>query len=144
VNDTLTPEQVEAIGDHLANANGLALDESVARWYRKDVAALLADHDALTAEVERLLAPVEPCICHWTPDMDGPAEDCPQHGRPYSDWVGAVDTLELRVADMTARAEAAERKVAAVRAVVTGPLTGENTTEQWFATIRALLDTEAH
>jgi len=42
-----TPAEHRARAEsHLASANAIALDETVARWYREDVPALLADLDA--------------------------------------------------------------------------------------------------
>jgi len=81
VADIPTPEQVEAIGDRLAIANGLAPDESMARWYRKDIAALLAAYDALAAEVlaahgEQHIATVDGDLWCTTCDRTiGSAED---------------------------------------------------------------------
>ena len=38
-----------------------------------------------------------PCTCPpWHPDMDGPEEDCAQHGRPYASWVEYARELEQR------------------------------------------------
>lgn len=51
--DNATPD-LDAIRARLSNANGLALDESVARWYRTDIPTLLAALDEARAEVRRL------------------------------------------------------------------------------------------
>lgn len=75
--DTVNGPQIanldlDAIRARLTNANSLALDESVARWYRTDVPALLA-------EVERLWA--RP----WKPsDGDSRCQEC---GMAYEPWV---------------------------------------------------------
>lgn len=37
---------------------------------------------------------VEPCACPTGPNADGPVEDCPRHGRPYTFWVARADDLD--------------------------------------------------
>jgi hypothetical protein len=52
----------------------------------------------------------EPCICKPPPITEGPEEDCPRHGRPYSYWVEGVSVLGARVGDLTReRDEARDR-----------------------------------
>ena len=42
------------------------------------------------------------CTCGpWHPGTDGPVETCPQHGRPYSEWVERSDTLQARLDAVT-------------------------------------------
>ena len=43
----------------------------------------------------------EPCTCKPPPITEGPEEDCPRHGRPYSYWVEGVSELGARVGDLT-------------------------------------------
>lgn len=49
--------------------------------------------------------PEERSACHCTsgPDYDGPQEDCPQHGRPYSYWVMRADAMGMKVAQLEAQ-----------------------------------------
>jgi len=43
----------------------------------------------------------EPCICSFGPGSEGPAETCPEHGRPYSYWVEGYETLQCRLREVT-------------------------------------------
>ena len=61
------------------------------------------------AEVAELEHRLGDCTCGpWHPDMDGPAEECPRHGRCYSDWVDAVDAKEAQIAELRATVERCE------------------------------------
>lgn len=53
--ETLGDEQLDKIERRLSNANGLGLDEAVARHYREDVPALLAEVRSLRAQREAVL-----------------------------------------------------------------------------------------
>lgn len=65
------------------------------------------------------------CICDYDPaTTDGPQEDCPFHGRPYSYWIERGDTLaderdELRcqLAATRIQLHAAREALAACREV---------------------------
>lgn len=51
---------------------------------------------AYARELRTLLAahPAPECECVTSgPDLDGPSETCPQHGRPYSEWVERADRI---------------------------------------------------
>lgn len=43
----------------------------------------------------------EPCICITGPNIEGPDETCPEHGRPYSYWVEGYETLMYRLGEVT-------------------------------------------
>lgn len=51
------------------------------------------------------------CICDTGPESDGPDECCPQHGRPYSDWIDYGEA-------MRAGRERAEHKLREAEAAV--------------------------
>lgn len=40
------------------------------------------------------------CTCNTGPSTDGPEEDCPQHGRPYSYWVEAAIVEQQKVVNV--------------------------------------------
>jgi len=46
-----------------------------------------------------------PCHCTPPPFGDGPAEDCPQHGRAYTEWVERGDVLQARLAAVLAECD---------------------------------------
>ncbi|MEW2483611.1 hypothetical protein AB0876_28895 [Mycobacterium sp. NPDC049093] len=53
----------------------------------------------LVAEVERLRERLGTCLCDHDPEspLYGPSEECPQHGRPYAEWVLRGDDLAARI-----------------------------------------------
>ena len=104
--DIPTPEQVEAIRErhHLVSDGDADWCDYDGLAWPCERAALLAAYDTLTAEVQRLR--------RWLASKPNPADDddqCPTCGCPTSCPEGLHD-----------RAEAAERKVAAVRATLAG------------------------
>lgn len=52
------------------------------------------NEQAVQHEINQIVERIGPCHCNTNPDTtEGPEEDCPQHGRPYSYWVSTVETL---------------------------------------------------
>lgn len=94
---------VAAIRSRLVSANNLALDESVARWYRTDVPALLA---ALEAAQERL-AKVEALADEWTEEGDSLIRNC-HSGRDVNEGEqmrGCASALRTALATTSEEAE---------------------------------------
>ena len=74
----------------------------------------------LVAEVERLRGRLGDCLCVHDPEspLFGPSEQCPQHGRPYADWVNRGDVLAERIERVRALCDyAAENDALGFRAI---------------------------
>jgi hypothetical protein len=104
---TLTDDEVSAL---IRATNNGGLGSTVERIVAARVAALTAD---LATARERL----GKCICIYGPDIEGPDEYCPQHGRTIEDWQERSDVLQGRIEGYRDRAETAERVIANVRAL---------------------------
>lgn len=76
--------------------------QNIATGLRPADAALMAnapqDLTDLIAEVQRLESAVGRCVCAPNHDTtDGADEACPQHGRPYGEWVAQGRLLQQRI-----------------------------------------------
>lgn len=81
---------------------------------------LLADRSRLEQERDEAVAKLGPCHCDGNPaTTNGPEEDCPQHGRPYSYWVEGCQTLAAREAGLRDERDKARADAAAARTEVT-------------------------
>lgn len=105
-----TPD-LAAIKLRLSNANGLGLDEVVARHYREDVPALLAHIEQQAAEIERLRGECHVCADHARVEA---LIERPSLGSAEAKAAIAI----ARSATYLGRAEAAEAREAALVAKV--------------------------
>lgn len=86
INLDVSGEPVACTGCHLQTV-----------FHEEDGPSRLEQFAAHVADLIRALEPAresEACACD---PSDGPQEDCPQHGRPYSWWVAASDRADQRL-----------------------------------------------
>ena len=54
--------------------------------------------DILAAQLDGLGMLTDPCVCAaYVEYPDGPAEECPRHGRPYEYWVDGCTVMSQRL-----------------------------------------------
>lgn len=69
-----------------------------------DIALLLAEVERMSRELATANERLGSCCCDRNPaTTQGPEEDCPHHGRRYSDWVERGDVLAQRLATASAK-----------------------------------------
>lgn len=73
---------------------------------------------------------IDACICDTGPNSDGPAEDCPQHGRTYAYWVAAageaeaaLERVEVVLTEWDQLSKAESGTTARIRAAIRGGVT---------------------
>jgi hypothetical protein len=79
----------------LPGLNGADDDAEFIAHARTDVDALVAAVRERDTQIEGYQRVHGPCTCGpWHPDMDGPKETCPQHGRSVEDWIARADQMQ--------------------------------------------------